>query len=153
MRVSSFFFVIRAAPQTARSGLVSRLRRRAGWGEVFQASHQTLPHLYNTQAFYSVTPEIRQSAFQEDGNVVMKQESVPITDALVASGHTLYILWTIYYAGQTVLFLCMQNPVRSPQVLQYASACVLLCSQPCMRDCFICDTIAALPELIHHCQI
>lgn len=55
-------------------------------------------------------------------------------------------------SGQNDFCLCTQYFVHSTQFPQHVSACVLLCSQSCMRECFICDTIAALPELMHRCQ-
>ncbi len=53
---------------------------------------------------------------------------------------------------QTDFWLRVQNCAHSTQFPQYVSACVPLCSQSRMRESFICDTVAALPELIHRCQ-
>ena len=60
----------------------------------------------------------------------------------------------VFFKVELLLFLCAckNSCVHSTQFLQYVSARVLLCSLSCMRECFICDTIAALPELIHRCQ-
>lgn len=78
---------------------------------------------------------------------------VELAIGVVPANHWSYgSIWRCTMWIQNDSCMCMQNFIHSTQFTQYVSARVLLCSRPRVRECFICDTIAALPELIHRCQ-